>query len=306
MTMSGGDGDDLAGDRRTDGIAVIIPAFNAAGTIGETLDSVVAQTLRPSEVVVVDDGSTDATAVIAQARGVRVISVPNAGAASARNVGLRATTAPWIAFLDADDIWEPDKLACQAARFGDGPMTYTDAWIVEGDTKKKVTDVAACPTGDILEPLLMNNVITLSSVVVRRDVLLAAGGFPEGPRAVHDWPLWLKIAARHPIHFIDQPLVRYRVSPSGISRNLQIMLPEHLSVVRDAFAASGVAHQLRHLRPRALAGAYAVVAHEAARASQWGTAATLSLRRVWLTPTDGGAWKALAKVALGASGIRPW
>lgn len=289
-----------------DGIAVVIAAYNAAATLAEALESVAAQTLRPREVVVVDDGSTDATPVIARAHGARVISVPNGGAAAARNIGVRATTAPWIAFVDADDAWVADKLARQAARFADGPMSYTDAWIVEGAVEKRVSDIAICPSGRILEPLLLNNVITLSSVIVRRDVLLQAGGFPEGPRAVHDWPLWLRIAADHPILFIDQPLVRYRVSPTGISRNLEIMLPEHLAVLREAFADTGVAHPVRHLRARALAGAYAVVAHEAARASRWGIAASLSVRRLWMTPTDADAWRALIKVVLAVTGVRPW
>lgn len=256
--------------------------------------------------VVVDDGSTDTTAAIARAAGVRVISVRNAGAASARNLGLRATSAPWVAFLDADDVWDVGKLAAQAARFPDAPMSYTDAWIDDGVTMKRVSDVAACPSGDILEPLLLNNVITLSSVVVRREALDAAGRFPEAPRAVHDWPLWLRVAARHPVLFIGQPLVRYRVSPCNISRDLRHMLPEHLAVIDEAFGAQGVAHGLPHLRRQALANSYAVVAHEAARASRWSMAARLMLRRVQAMPTDRAAWKALSKLALAASGLRRW
>ncbi|MEZ5294605.1 MAG: glycosyltransferase family A protein [Vicinamibacterales bacterium] len=287
-------------------IAVVIPAFNAAATIGDTLRSVYAQTLPAREVVVVDDGSTDDTARVASTCGARVISLPNRGAAAARNVGIANTTAPWIAFLDADDEWVPDKLERQSAGQQGRPMSYTDAWIVDGLTERRVSAIAPCPSGAILEALVLNNVITLSSVLVRRDVLAEAGGFPEALRVVHDWPLWLRIAAAHDVQFVGHPLVRYRVSPTGISRNLTIMEPEHLAVIEEAFSDGGAARHLPHLRDRALAGALTVVAHEAGRTSQWWLAARLALRRLTHCPGDLDAWKALTKVGLAASGVRVW
>jgi glycosyltransferase involved in cell wall biosynthesis len=91
-------------------VAVVIPAYNAGQFIGEALDSVSAQTARPSEVIVVDDGSTDRTAAVARSRGVTLLTQPNRGVAAARNLAIRATGQHWIAFLDADDVWEPGKL----------------------------------------------------------------------------------------------------------------------------------------------------------------------------------------------------
>lgn len=287
-------------------VAVVIPAWNAAATIGAALESVAAQTRPPREVIVVDDGSTDDTAAIAARAGVTVLRVPNGGAARARNLGIAAATSPWIAFLDADDTWVPDKLERQAALFDRYSLSYTDARIDLDGASVTVSSVAPCPSGLILESLLLNNVITTSSVVVRRDVILDAGGFPEEQRAVHDWPLWLRIAAWHPIGFVDAPLVHYRISPDSLSRDLARTLPGHLDVLEEAFSRRGVAWKLRHLKRRAMAGAYRVVGYEAGRSSQWRLAATLFASALVQTPADFGAWKSLVKVPLAATGVVRW
>ncbi len=287
-------------------IAVVIPAWNAAATIGGALESVFAQTRPPREVIVVDDGSTDDTAAIAAAAGATVLRVANGGAARARNIGIAAAASPWIAFLDADDTWGPEKLERQAALFDRYSMSYTDARIDLEGASVTVSSVAPCPSGLILESLLLNNVITTSSVVARRDVILDAGGFPEAQRAVHDWPLWLRIAAWHPIGFVDAPLVQYRISPGSLSRDLTQTLPGHLDVLEEAFSRRGVAWKLRHLKRRALAGAYRVVGYEAGRSAQWRLAAGLFAHALVHTPADVGAWKALVKVPLAATGVVRW
>jgi glycosyltransferase involved in cell wall biosynthesis len=297
-------GEDTAG--RALEVAVVIPAFNAAATLGDALESVRAQTLTPSEVVVVDDGSVDCTMEIARRHRATVIAIPNGGAAAARNVGVRATRSPWIAFLDADDTWRADKLAKQAVVAASEPFVYSDALIIDGSHEKRVSSNAPCPAGRVLEPLILNNVVTLSTVLARRDVLVEAGLFAESRGVVHDWPLWLKIAARHPFGYVDEPLVRYHVRPDGLSKNLDLLLPELLDVVADAFSPTGVAHHLAHLKPRAMASAYAVVAHEACKAKRWTLALDLCLRRVSLSQTDGDAWKALMKTVLASSGLRRW
>src|SRR5262244_3231712 len=92
-------------------ISVVIPAYNAAAFIAEALESVRAQTRAAAEVIVVDNGSTDASPRLAEAAGACVLRLERPGVSRARNVGIRAATQPWIAFLDADDLWQPDKLA---------------------------------------------------------------------------------------------------------------------------------------------------------------------------------------------------
>lgn len=94
-------------------ISVVIPAYNAEAFLGDAIESVHAQTLAVLETIVVDDGSTDRTSSIAVSLNARVIRQDNGGASAARNAGIRAATGQWIAFLDADDIWEPEKIECQ-------------------------------------------------------------------------------------------------------------------------------------------------------------------------------------------------
>ena len=96
-------------------ISVVIPAYNAARFLPRCLASVFAQTLKPDEVIVVDDGSTDDTAALAAALGARVISRPNGGLSAARNTGIQNASSEWIALLDADDLWAPEKLERQVA-----------------------------------------------------------------------------------------------------------------------------------------------------------------------------------------------
>lgn len=105
------------------GISVIVPAFNAGRFLAEALDSIAAQTVAPSEVLVIDDGSHDGCPGVAQDRGItiRLIHQPHRGAAAARNRGVRLATQPMLAFLDADDVWHPRKLACQLAALANSP-----------------------------------------------------------------------------------------------------------------------------------------------------------------------------------------
>ncbi len=109
-------------------VSCIVPVFNGEAYLGEALDSILAQTWRPLEIIVVDDGSTDGSAALAEAYGavVRVIKQANAGCAAARNAGLAAATGDFVAFLDADDVWHPEKLNRQMARFEARPdLDYT-------------------------------------------------------------------------------------------------------------------------------------------------------------------------------------
>jgi glycosyltransferase involved in cell wall biosynthesis len=109
-------------------ISCIVPVYNGEAYLGEALESILAQTWRPLEIVVVDDGSTDGSAAVAEAYGaiVRVINQANAGCAAARNAGVRAATGEFVAFLDADDFWHPEKLHRQMARFEARPdLDYT-------------------------------------------------------------------------------------------------------------------------------------------------------------------------------------
>jgi len=213
-----------AGNRgnEPDGICVVIPSFNSATTLPDAINSVLCQSLPPEEVIVVDDGSSDATAAICGTfRGrVRCIRQANAGASAARNTGIAASRRPWLAFLDADDIWEERKLETQLAavrQYPEAEFAVTAARCWSASEARYVT----CAYRGSLDPLeirrelLVRNIFTglCSSILIRREALLAAGGFAAG-KACEDRRLAIELFARFQAVIIDEPLVRQRPGPA--------------------------------------------------------------------------------------------
>lgn len=188
-----------------DRIAVVIPVYRAA-FLADALQSVFSQTRQPDEVIVVDDGSPDQAqlhrALAAYASRVTVIAQPNAGAAAARNAGLRASTADLVAFLDADDRWLPEFLEQQLRYLALHPqidLVYADALVVGDTPAAGSTFMTMCPSrGEVtLRSLLAQecNILT-STVVVRRRLVLEAGYFDVALRRGQDFDLWLRLVAR--------------------------------------------------------------------------------------------------------------
>ena len=223
-------------------VSVIIPAYNAAAHIGEALSSVFTQTFTNFEVIVVDDGSTDGTSAVVEAWGERVtlIRQENAGPGKARNVGLAATRAPLVAFLDADDVWLPGKLAAQVAYFRTYPETglLHTAIVTSGDERARAPRLAdpqapmAPPRGMFCEIFHTDLDVNTLTVMIRRDVLREAGTFDER-REIHveDWDLWLRIAARYPVGYLPQVTAIRR--PGGImSREIAKTFNGQAAVVR--------------------------------------------------------------------------
>jgi len=174
-------------------ISVVIPAYNAEAFVARAIESVLAQTLPVAEIVVVDDGSRDATADIAERLGgsIRVLRQSNSGPAAARNHGVRAARSEWIAFLDADDAWLPSKLERQAVHFG-GERTGVVHCYVVGVVEKFRYDGA-----QTFERLWQQNVIGTSTAVIRKAAWESVGGFCEDRRlmGVEDYHFWLRVAA---------------------------------------------------------------------------------------------------------------
>jgi glycosyltransferase involved in cell wall biosynthesis len=173
-------------------ISVIIPAYNAANTVGRAIESALAQTYAPTDIVVVDDGSTDATAEVAghYPKPVIVVRQPNGGTGAARNHAARLASGDWLGFLDADDTWLPQRLERQL------PFTADpNVGLVHG-RHPNAPGPKAPPLVDF-ETLWRLNCIMLSTALVRRQALEAVGGFSEEPDLIgcEDYHLWLRLAA---------------------------------------------------------------------------------------------------------------
>ncbi|HUQ88889.1 MAG TPA: glycosyltransferase [Vicinamibacterales bacterium] len=221
-------------------VSVIIPAYNAEKFIADTVNSVLSQTYQDFEIIVVDDGSKDGTLAALQPFGdrVRVHQQANGGVARARNTGVSLAQGTWVAFLDADDLWLPEKLERQLA-ISSAPMIYTDRFNIgdRGDLPELQSEVTPMSGGDLFVPLLREgNFITNTSVMIRRELFQSLGGFYTGLNGTEDWEMWIRVAERHPIGFVPEPLVKYRFHGGSISRNYERMSRERTEVITRALA----------------------------------------------------------------------
>jgi glycosyltransferase involved in cell wall biosynthesis len=241
---------------------VVIPAHNAERYLAETLESVRAQTFSDYEILVIDDGSTDRTAEIAAGySGVTLLSQNNRGAAAARNAGIRTARGQFVAFLDADDIWVPSKLEKQAANLLRNPQTawiYSDALVFDGSAGlagRRIGKRIRLYEGDIWRPLLLRNFIASATPVVIRTALIEAGLFDESRErnVIEDWTLWLRIAERHPITLIDEPLARIRMHANNSSRKADpgVMYRNKRALLDHAMARNPGAGSCLRLRAQA-------------------------------------------------------
>jgi hypothetical protein len=203
-------------------VSIIMPAYNAAATIGEAIDSALAQTFQDFELIVVNDGSTDRTGEILENYGerIRTITQPNAGLSAARNAALKIAHGEYVAFLDADDIWATKMLEWTTAVLDAEPscvLVYTDLAIIDSrggplNTSLVGADKAHAPTLD--EMLTQLWPIMPSAVVMRRSVLEECDGFSEEFRSYGYEDAWCWIRAREhgEFHYIPERLVKWRYS----------------------------------------------------------------------------------------------
>ena len=194
-------------------IAAVIPTFNRASLVSRALDSVMRQTFLPSEIIVVDDGSTDNTENLISEKyhSVSYLKTENKGVSAARNIGIKATKSEWIAFLDSDDEWLPQKLEKQIAKVSNKHsykiVHCEEIWIRNGrrvNPKIKHKKYG----GYIFEKCLPLCVISPSAVVIHRDLFQELGYFDETLPACEDYDLWLRICAKYPVLFVDEPLIK--------------------------------------------------------------------------------------------------
>jgi glycosyltransferase involved in cell wall biosynthesis len=201
-------------------VSVVVPAFDAAETLARALDSVCAQTLAPSEIVVVDDGSRDDTAAVAARYPVRLVRhAANRGGAAALLTGVEAAQFPFVAFLDADDEWYPDKLAAQMAAIEDAPLCGTAFDCVTDGRVTGNFGTAAFPHGPdaFWRNLLETSAVLQSSALARRDAVLRVG-IDTSLRTGYDQALFVRLAATGPVAFVHTPLVAYHDMPGSLTK----------------------------------------------------------------------------------------
>jgi glycosyltransferase involved in cell wall biosynthesis len=226
-------------------VSVLIPAYNAMAYLSETIESVLSQTFNDFEVIVVNDGSSDGTeqwvSQIVDSR-VKLISQENKGLAGARNTGIAHASVEYIAFLDADDLWEPIKLEKQVRILEENPevgLVYT--WVAYINEKSEFTGrvVKYQAEGDVWQTLLECNIVECGSVaMVRRSCFDTVGVFDWNLSAFNvteDWDMWLRIAARYPFKVVKEPVTYYRQSSSSASKNLKAIEQGFHIVIEKAF-----------------------------------------------------------------------
>jgi len=228
-------------------VSVVVPAFNASATIREALESVLAQSYRNVEVIVVDDGSTDDTAEIAEAfvcrdARLRVIRQPNGGVASARNRGLCAAKGKYFAPIDSDDLWDERNLSRQVhaleTSMPPALFSFAASFIVDEEGRRRDRRPRPSARSDYVGLLRRNWVGNGSAAVFRRDAVVEVGGYDEtlrarGAEGAEDWKLALRLAAQVPGIAIPDELVGYRHRPGSMSMDPVAMTRSTMIVIDE-------------------------------------------------------------------------
>ena len=224
-------------------VSVIIPNYNHARFLGGAIRSVLEQTYRPVEIIVVDDGSTDNSADVAAAFGdqIRYIYQTNAGLSAARNTGLRAAKGELIGVLDADDMYEPNFLetlvaALQADPEADG-VYCGYRFVDEANNPLPQIENRPVPPGELYTALLDGNFFVPESVFLRRRVYNDVGFFDESLRACEDWDVWLRAAKKYRLIHSPHILTRHRVLAGSMSTDPLRMLTARLAVLKKHVGA---------------------------------------------------------------------
>jgi glycosyltransferase involved in cell wall biosynthesis len=238
-------------DASDDLTTVVIPAYNAAATLDRTLASVRAQTHHALEIIVVDDGSTDATAEIAERHArsdprLRVLRQANAGVAAARNTAIAVAHGAFIAPIDADDLWHPAKIEMQveAMRVGGASVGLAYTWTALIDADDRVIEFADRypDQGDVLRRLCSGNIVgSGSNALMSAMALRAVGGYDSSlerrsARGCEDFKVNLAIAERFDYALVPSYLTGYRQLPSGMSNDLPQMLRSHQLILDELLA----------------------------------------------------------------------
>ncbi|MEM8830638.1 MAG: glycosyltransferase family A protein [Cyanobacteria bacterium P01_G01_bin.19] len=228
-------------------ISIVIPAYNAAQTITETIESVQQQTVDDWELIVVNDGSTDNTLEVLQQiveLRLKIISAPNGGVSAARNLGMAQARGQYIAFLDADDLWVADKLELQLEALEQNPNAIVAySWTCFMDEQQDGYVYHPSPpyqyAGDVYPQLLQRDFIhSGSNTLVRKSALDRVGGFDSRCDICEDWDMWVRLAAIGGFVVVPQHQIMYRRAAGSSTSSVERMYEQTSYAIDKAFQAA--------------------------------------------------------------------
>ena len=250
-------------------IAVIIPAYNQSQYLGQAIQSVLQQTFTDWEAVIVDDGSDDETRSVALSfkdPRLRYVYQENRGLSGARNTGIRNSTAPYLSFLDSDDMFLPEKLALLL----DVLEARPELGLVAGpavpvdEHGKRVGKIMDTPLPELPERLLLGNPLHVGSVLLRRNWQVQAGFFDESLRSYEDWDMWLRLGCLGcRMGYISQPVSLYRFHTAQMTRIGAQMTTATFAVLDKLYSSPGLAPAWQKLHDMAYSQAYLRAAAQA-------------------------------------------
>lgn len=271
-------------------VSAVIPTYNYGHFVCEAVESALAQTYAPLEVIVVDDGSTDDTRDRLARYGdrIRYVRQENQGLSAARNTGIREARGRWVAFLDSDDRWHPRRLELQMDYAATNPgvgLVAADQLSGPFDGWPEVPEpgrVSARPVA--MREMLVRSRFGPGGVLARRDCFDAVGGFDTGLRSAEDRDMWIRIAAQFPVVKLEAPLWWYRLHQGSMSTAAARMEENELKVLRRALATQEAVRGDRLLRHHVLSYTLKSAAYRYDMAGRHGAALARVLRSMLLWP----------------------
>jgi glycosyltransferase involved in cell wall biosynthesis len=272
-------------------ISVVIPAYNAERTLAATLSSVVQQTVQDFEVLVVDDGSTDSTASVAtefRDERIHVVSRANGGHAAARNSGIAAATGRYVAFLDADNLWVPNKLERQMSWLRQSSTSralQSGTYFVRDDLAVLYAEPCISSSDPLLDSLCFRNLPdVMSTLVAERALLEEIGGFDESLRILQDWDLAIRLARCGQLHSLPDPLSAYRLHSTNQSRDVALHVAPGLKILERVFSDSDLPPHIRRSRRLIYARFYTMLCGGELQYRQWAAAARWACKAISTNP----------------------
>ena len=248
-------------------LSVVIPAYNAECTILETIASIQKQTFSDFEIILINDGSTDRTLEILQTvrdERLKIFSYENGGLPVARNRGISHSTGEFIAFIDADDLWTPDKLELQLAalqQYPEAGVAYSWTYFKFDKEEYSYADNSTFFEGNVYADLLIRNFLhNGSNPLIRKEAIESVGLFDPTLKSCEDWDYYLRLAAIWSFVLVPKPQIIYRQSSSSMTSKIDVMEKYLLIVINRAFSTAPL--ELQFLKKKSLSWVYKYAAQQ--------------------------------------------